>query len=51
MEASVPQTIERELAEELLKIHEDSYGKGAASVRVLMEDDTIVVFPTASSFS
>ena len=44
MDAATSQTIERELAEALLQIHEDSYGKGAASVRVLTADDAIVVF-------
>jgi uncharacterized protein YbcI len=37
-------TIESELGAELLKIREDSYGKGAAATRVLVDGDAIVVF-------
>ncbi|HEV7562301.1 MAG TPA: Na-translocating system protein MpsC family protein [Solirubrobacterales bacterium] len=37
-------TLERELSDELLRIHERCYGKGAGSTRVLIGDDAIVVF-------
>ena len=36
------QQIERQLGEELLAIHEQTYGKGARSARVYYLDDTIV---------
>ena len=36
--------IEQTLGEELLHIHEDSYGKGAAEVTVHQVDDAILVF-------
>ena len=35
--------VERELAEELLRIHEESYGKGAAEARVHVLDDLVIV--------
>lgn len=38
------EAIESELGEELLKIHVDSYGVGAASTKVLIDGDAIVVF-------
>lgn len=38
------EAIENELGEELLKIHVDSYGAGAASTKVLADGDAIVVF-------
>jgi len=38
------EAIENELGEELLKIHVDSYGVGAASTKVLVDGDAIVVF-------
>lgn len=38
------EAIASELGEELLKIHVDSYGVGAASTKVLVDDDAIVVF-------
>jgi uncharacterized protein YbcI len=34
--------LERELADELLRIHEESYGKGAAAARVHILDDLVV---------
>lgn len=37
-------TLERELGDELLRIHEGCYGKSAGSTKVLIDDDTIVVF-------
>jgi uncharacterized protein YbcI len=37
-------TLERELGAELLRIHEGCYGKSAGSAKVLLADDTIVVF-------
>ena len=36
--------LEQTLGEELLRIHEDSYGKGAAAVRVHTVDDVLLVF-------
>lgn len=38
------EAIENELGEELLKIHVDSYGVGAASTKVLVDGDAVVVF-------
>jgi len=38
------EAIENELGEELLKIHVDSYGAGAASTKVFVDGDAIVVF-------
>jgi uncharacterized protein YbcI len=35
--------VERELAEEILRIHEESYGKGAAEARVHVLDDLVIV--------
>jgi uncharacterized protein YbcI len=37
-------TLERELGTELLQIHEGCYGKSAGSTKVVVADDTIVVF-------
>lgn len=34
--------VEQQLGRELLRIHEESYGKGAAKVTVLTEDDLVV---------
>jgi hypothetical protein len=34
--------LERELAAELLRIHKESYGKGAAEARVHILDDLVV---------
>lgn len=44
--ADYPDTtqVQDALAEEILQIHEDSYGKGAAEVTVLVNDNAIVVF-------
>ena len=36
--------VQEAIAEELLRIHEDSYGKSAGSVEVLFSDDAVVVF-------
>lgn len=36
--------VQDQIAEELLRIHEDSYGKSADSVEVLLSDDAVVVF-------
>lgn len=36
--------IQNELGAALIQIHEDSYGVGAASTRVLVDGDAIVVF-------
>jgi len=38
------QEIEAKLARELMAIHRDSYGKGAAEVGILVAEDAIVVF-------
>jgi uncharacterized protein YbcI len=42
--AETPQQLEEDLGRELLRIHEDSYGKGASEVKVLADEDAIVVF-------
>lgn len=36
--------VEEQIAEDLLRIHEESYGKGAERVEVLLSDDAVVVF-------
>ena len=36
--------VEDQIAKELLRIHEDSYGKSAETVEVLISDDAVVVF-------
>jgi uncharacterized protein YbcI len=35
--------IKEDLGADLLKIHEDSYGKGAGSVKVFLDEDTVFV--------
>jgi len=40
---STPQDVERALADELLRIHLETYGKGAGSAKALVSDDIIVV--------
>jgi uncharacterized protein YbcI len=43
-EAGKKQQVEHALGQELLHIHEDSYGKGAAKATVHQVDDTVLVF-------
>jgi uncharacterized protein YbcI len=36
--------VQEAIADELLRIHEESYGKSAGRVQVLLSDDAVVVF-------
>lgn len=38
------QDLSHAIAQELLRIHRETYGKGAASAKALIDEDTVVVF-------